>query len=113
MQTRFTEKYSNIITGIIDSPDPRIQHALTQQMHTNCLRNATTEELTIALRANGQYVETFLDTPRYGNRIVNEAGVVNSGTMLGVWMIAHHIHIQRTPLPAPQQHNASTAAHSR
>jgi hypothetical protein len=112
MQTRFTEKYSNIITGIIDSPDPRIQHALTQQMHTNCLRNATTEELTIAIRDNHQHVNFLRETIKsYG--VIQTNGIVNDDVTNVLAVIAENIEIQRTPLPVPQQRNASTAAHSR
>ena len=52
MQTRFTTGLIDIINGIVNHRDQRIQAAVGAIHNSNLLYNATHNELTIAIRDN-------------------------------------------------------------
>ena len=112
MQTRFTDGFINDINGIINDHDPRIQETVRAIPNSNFLYNATPAEFSVAIRDNHQHVNFLRETIKsYG--VIQTNGIVNDDVTNVLAVIAENIEIQRTPLPAPQQHNASTAAHSR
>jgi len=112
MQTRFTTGLIDIINGIVNHRDQRIQAAVGAIHNSNLLYNATPAELTTAIRDNQQHMNFLRETIKsYG--VIQTNGIVNDDVTNVLAVIAENIEIQRTPLPVPQQRNASTAAHSR
>ena len=111
MQTMFTTGLIDIISGIVNHRDQRIQAAVGAIHNSNLLCNATHNELTIAIRDNQQHMNFLRETIKsYG--VIQTNGIVNDDVTNVLEVMAENIEIQRTPLPL-QQHDASTAAHSR
>lgn len=106
MQTRYTNKYSNIITGILNNPNQILQQEISRIDYSNLLYGASPQELATAIRDNRIEMEFCDNVERDG--LFNPNNTVNSDVISCLTIVAESVAIQRDLVGT--QYNSSTNA---